>query len=356
LVLLVCLFGTQGVASTSTNIIEDTLRVELEDGSVIMIVTEDQEALKNLSEYDLNEMLQGVVLRVDSATQLLPDSIKEEEVKRIRIRVANMEFTIVPDEDDFEDELESIFDDEWEDDEDIKRVNEDIEWKPKPVKGSIKIDFGFNNWLENGSFPDQTNPYSARTWGSWYFGLGWNTRFHIKGTFFNNLAINWNVNTLKWEDYQYRIVRGEERVEFSEELQYSGTKSKMDLYYLNVEYIPMFDFGYKKRNVRGYEGKTFSWKTYKRRGFRIGAGVYGGYRLGTKSKFVSLQNGDKVKDKEHNSLYANNWRYGVKGVVGYRGIDFFFAYDLNPVFQDNRGPLNADDLRLISFGITLVTW
>ena len=84
------------------------------------------------------------------------------------------------------------------------------------------------------------------------------------------------------------------------------------------------------------------------KGFRIGAGVYGGYRIWSRTKYV-YNDGGKKKDKNTSNLLLSDLRYGVRGQLGFRGVDFFIEYDLNEMFQENQG---APNLNRIQFGIT----
>ena len=77
--------------------------------------------------------------------------------------------------------------------------------------------------------------------------------------------------------------------------------------------------------------------------------MYAGYRIASYTKYVTKEDGDKEKDKDKDGFYLNNFRYGVRGQIGFRGIDIFFNYDLNELFADNRGP----ELNAFSFGVVL---
>ena len=101
----------------------------------------------------------------------------------------------------------------------------------------------------------------------------------------------------------------------------------------------MFAFGSNHR--RGWR----LWNNIDK-GFRIGAGVYGGYRIWSRTKYV-LNDG---KAKHTSNYLLNNVRYGIRGQLGFRGIDLFVEYDLSKVFQENQG---APQLSRIQFGVTL---
>lgn len=83
--------------------------------------------------------------------------------------------------------------------------------------------------------------------------------------------------------------------------------------------------------------------------WNIGAGGFGGYRLGSHSKQKYTLNSNTEKDKEHDNFYINNWQYGIRVEAGYKWVDLFFNYNLNSVFNTSR----AADLRAFSFGILL---
>ena len=109
----------------------------------------------------------------------------------------------------------------------------------------------------------------------------------------------------------------------------------------------MFDFAQGRRKVDAIERGAFRFKRSKKQGFRFGVGGYAGYRLGSRSKFVFKDGGNKEKDINRNNFYLSNFRYGIRAQMGYKGVDFFANYDLNKVFAQDKGP----DLNAISFGI-----
>jgi hypothetical protein len=63
---------------------------------------------------------------------------------------------------------------------------------------------------------------------------------------------------------------------------------------------------------------------------------------------VYTENGDKKKEHHHDNYYLTNLRYGVRLQLGFDDVDFFFNYDINNLFVDNKGP----QLNAFSFGVS----
>lgn len=211
------------------------------------------------------------------------------------------------------------------------------------------IDLGMNNYLDNGKTPDSNAPYAIKPWGSWYLALKSINDTHIDG----KLHLYWGADvswyTFKFEDPSVRLVKGEEELVFINEPVPDAHKSKLNASYLSVSAVPMLHFG-KKHGHKWYDhNDNFSVSVSRTGGFRIGIGGYAGYRLGSKTKYVIKEGGDKDKDKDHDNYYLNDWRYGIRLQAGIGGFDAFVNYDLNDLFRENKGP----SLQAISFGVVL---
>ncbi|HMR58489.1 MAG TPA: hypothetical protein PKC10_14290, partial [Cyclobacteriaceae bacterium] len=77
-------------------------------------------------------------------------------------------------------------------------------------------------------------------------------------------------------------------------------------------------------------------------------GPYVGYRIASYSKQMFEENGAERKPRNHDNFYLNNLRYGLRAQIGFNDIDFFFNYDMNELFVENKGP----QLNAFSFGVT----
>ncbi|MCV9386415.1 hypothetical protein [Reichenbachiella ulvae] len=330
----------------------DTVVVEFGKGSKMVIIADNQEELKKLEQIDVNQIISDLNVNLDSADSTTQEIVIEDESgeKFKKDSTDTKDDGLVyygetesSDADWESKEYDSDDDNDW-DDFDFDFFSNDEE---KRTKRSFEMDFGMNNWIENGKFPDSNGElYTVKPWGSWYVALGHTNSTHISGP----LRLNWGAN-VSWYNWKLQntdviISKGPTATEFTElnNPDINGTKSKLTAAYINLNLVPMLDFGYKEN-----KNDVGPFKKFSKQGFRIGAGVYTGYKVASWTKFVYKEDGNKRKDKDSSDYYINNFRYGVRVRAGYRGMDVFANYDLNNVFADGRGP----DLNGFSFGIIL---
>ena len=341
----------------------DTVIIELSNKSKILIYTEDKEALKDLQQYDINRMIadlnkalgskkiEKVELQDENGNKYMKDTtliIGEGEVKT-RIKIGNLELMV--DADDW-DEVE----DEFDDDIPVRRYNYEEESIDR-TSHFFNVDIGMNNWINNdGQFPSAED-YTVKPWGSWYVAINSVNRTWVTGPLFAEWGFGFSWYNWKMEDPNIVAEKGPDNIEFIDvqlaNPDISGIKSRLTAPYVNVSFVPMLDFAKGKRKVKNLERGSVSFKTYKKQGIRFGVGGYAGYRIGGNTKFVYREDGKKQKDKDRGNYYLENFRYGVRAQVGYKGLDLFAMYDLNNVFTGVRGPEGGQGLQAITFGITL---
>lgn len=358
LIILTCAYTLAATASDPVK--EDTVVIEFGERSKMVIYAETQEDLKDLEDYDINAMIGELNQSIDSTssdTEEISIINESDKYRKDTNTEVDEDISTKPlsyygddsydDDDRYErryntDDYGSRFDDY--DDSDYVRVDRRRSSRGRGTYGTFEMELGMNNWLENGSFPDNNNAaYAVKPWGSWYVGIGGAYHTRIAGP----LKLKWGGNMTwynwKMENTSVRITKTDAETTFVEDPNINGKKSKLAATYVNASLMPMLEFNSRSRN-RGW-----NWSKYRNRGFRIGAGMYAGYRIDSWTKIKYSDNGDNKKDKDKGNYYLNNFRYGVKAQVGFRGMDLFFNYDLNDVFATGRGP----ELQAISFGFIL---
>ena len=197
----------------------------------------------------------------------------------------------------------------------------------------VNVEFGLNNFLTpSGQFPDGNNEqYTLKPVGSYSFGLSTMNRSQIGGPIFVDWGLNLTWYRYSFQDPKTRIAKGADMVEFTvDPNNYTDyRRSLLRTTYVNAFLVPMII-----TEPRDDES------------FRFGAGIYAGYRLGSKSKTV-YDTEKKQKDKVKSNFYLNNFQYGIRAQVGWRSVDLFATYNMSTMFQENRGP----ELYPFGFGI-----
>jgi hypothetical protein len=311
---ILCLLPAQSKA-------QDTITVELNSKTKIVIYAQDRASLARLRQLDINQIIRDVTAGLDTST-----ANKESKVKTYEY-----ELNFEEDEMIMISETSSITKTRTRSDT-IKRV-----YKRPRFQQFWGIDLGLNNYLENGSFPDANNqPYALRIGGSRFVSVGAYERMRIggqKSPFSVQMGLELSWYNFMFENNNY-LVRGDEAVEFRDyQDDFSRTlrKNKLTAYYFN---IPL-TFNARFRDKEGH------------RTINLGVGGYVGVRLGAHTKIREEGSSDRIRDRDN--FFLSNWRYGLEGHLGFNGVLLFFKYDLNSLFVPERGP----NLNAIAFGIRL---
>ena len=321
----------------------DSLIINVGKSKIIFLVRDKQD-LETLKNYDLNAILNQLSLKLENDSTGL---VKEENGQVTSLS----DTTIVVDQPEtnaYNNESEAY------DDQEIGEENNDTrEVRHKGTRHFFNIDIGTNNYLKDGKFPDETDElYTVRPFGSWYVGINSVNNTYIGGP----LYLEWGPSVIwynfKFQNDRVRVIDGPDGTTFEEDTDLPDAdfkKSKLTVAYANFSVVPMLSFGESTRKKKAF----WDWYDKKdwddeQRGFRIGIGGYAGYRIASYSKLV-YDDGSKEKDKDKDNFNLNNFRYGLRLQMGYRGTDLFFNYDMNELFSEGKGPkLNA-----FSFGIIL---
>ncbi len=84
----------------------------------------------------------------------------------------------------------------------------------------------------------------------------------------------------------------------------------------------------------------------------ISGGVIGGVKVGSNTKVVYRDNGNKQKDKKRDDFNLSPLRYGLAFRIGYRGLNIYANYYLTSLFEANKGP----ELYPFAVGLTLINF
>jgi hypothetical protein len=297
----------------------------------VIFTVKDRRDLEILKHYDFQSLFRDVITKLEkNDTTALPGiDTTQNTVAAAPVEEGSQDH----DTDDDDNYHYSTNDDEWKVD-----ITANRHWGQ--TWQSFNFDLGTNNWLSNGKFPSSDNaPYSVRPWGSWYLAMNSTQRTRLGRKFFLEWSAGISWYTFKFEKDNIMMVKDDNGVQFVEDTRdVDFIKSKLSMSFIQISAVPVIDFGDNSRKPRVWEGYGES--------FRIGLGPYIGYRIGSHSKLVYKDDG-REKEKNRDSFYLNNIRYGARLQIGIRSTDLFLNYDLNEMFSTGKGPkLNA-----FSFGV-----
>lgn len=315
----------------------DTVIIPLAEKSKIIFTVGDPEDLKVLEHYDFQELFDDLIAELarrhsantDSADEA--DSRPEEDWNTSDEKEERWEG---------EDESNETWDEQHDDDDDDVKWGNSRRGKVGQTWQSYNIDLGTNNYLSGDQFPDGSESYAVRPWGSWYVAGNSVQRTRLA----RNLFVEWGLG-VSWYSFKFQednivVLKEESGVSFTADSRnVDYIKSKLSATFINASLVPVLDFGDHSRRHRVWEGTGD--------GFRFGIGPYVGYRISSKSKLVYEENGEREKEKNRDNFYLNNLRYGLRMQIGVRSTDLFVNYDMNDLFAEGKGP----ELKAISFGV-----
>ncbi|MCH7398996.1 hypothetical protein MM236_13405 [Belliella sp. DSM 107340] len=311
---------------------KDSIIVEFGKSGKVVLIVDNKEDFERLKSMNINQIVKELDLQLNEETgELTVVEIKNKSGNKEVVRVR---------EDGPETEVSvgryKVIVDESGGNTKIKVETGPKKRKDPPFRTYFNLDLGINTYLDgSGNFPSSSDPFATKGWGSWNVGLNWMASQRLAKGFYWDFGLGVQWYNFKFENRDFQAVRGNDEIDFLQRNDVNGIKSKISASYLTAQTLLKIDFG--KMNDNG------------KRGVRLAAGPYVGYRLGGGSKFVyrELDGGGRRKAKQNTGVYLNNFRYGVRGEVGVGRFNFFSTYDMNTLFQDGRGP----ELHPITFGV-----
>ncbi|WP_040490275.1 outer membrane beta-barrel protein [Indibacter alkaliphilus] len=338
--LMFCLMGLVSLAhgfdspELATNYAQnDSIIVEFGKSGKIILVIDNKEDFERLKNMNVNQIIRELDLEVDEKTgELVVVEVQSKKGSREIVRVR---------EDGPETEVHiggiKIYVDESGKDTKVKVETGTRKRSDPPFRTYFNLDLGINNYIDGGGMAPggNTSAPAVKGWGSWNVGLNWMASQRISKGFHWDLGLGVQWYNFKFENRDFQAIRGDGDIEFIQRTDVNGFKSKVSASYLTAMSLFKLDFG--QMNDQG------------KRGFRIAAGPYAGYRLGGRSKFVyrDLGGGGRRKDFESVGTHLNNFRYGIRGELGVGRVNFFTTYDLNTLFKTG----SQYEVNPIAFGI-----
>lgn len=200
--------------------------------------------------------------------------------------------------------------------------------KPKKFKGHYQgLDFGFNDFMNSNysmslSGADQFMELNTARSGT--FGLNFlQYSFGIVGNQFGivtGMSFQFTDYFFSGNNNIYIDSLGNVAERFFDD--FDLIKTKLSATYLQVPLLLEVQFPNTKRRKRVY----------------LSAGVVGDAKLGSHTKVVYREDGNRQKDKIKGDFNLRQFRYGITTRLGYKALNLFAVYYPNTLFEENKGP------------------
>ncbi|GAA4358100.1 hypothetical protein GCM10023185_23320 [Hymenobacter saemangeumensis] len=203
----------------------------------------------------------------------------------------------------------------------------------------LRFDFGLNTLVNRETNATGGVP-SLSTWGSNYVNVGLDyvfplfTHKHTRMAF--TLGPQLSFNDLELRGNEVWVERNGRTLAERAPNDVQVDKARMLVTTLNMPLM----LHLRLRNARGKN--TLS----------VGAGGFAGYRLSSSSlvEYTLAGSDDEREDKVSGRFHLNDWQYGLQGQIGFHWLTFFAKYNLNSLFNENRGP----QAQVLSFGLNFI--
>jgi hypothetical protein len=348
--------------------------------SRIAFVIQDREDLEELSDFDLNLVVENLQLKLDTLQSSLEEGYvikrlleaqKAAELAQDQAEIARLESAIAKERAELAKRKAEIarenaernkkFKVEWDFDDAPEGVEEDMvikgddDWNAEEAEERRRrnrhmedffLELGFNQLGTGDEIISTDGQFAVKTWGSWMVGLNPGGQLRIgKRTWLGYYGgISWY--NFKFSDTRTQLSTDDQgiasftRIEDNPQTNYN--KSKLTIVHLNASLLPMINLSNKP-----FRKKNSSFSRITDEGIRIGLGPYAGYKIDSYTKIVTEANSNKQRNIGRSDYSLENFRYGLRGVLGLGDFDFFVNYDLNDLFEPGKGP----DLNAVSFGL-----
>ena len=310
----------------------DSLVIRFANRTRLVIYAPDKASIQALSNYDLNKIVREMGMKLDSVpggkTAISQDG--EHYLKDTVLVVTKKKDGVTIVINDRGDTTQTISRRKDENDREYERAR-----RRKRDRNSGNFDYGIsiglNNFIQQGTNPSYPeDSYDLRPIGSRYVALSAGAMPTLVQGKYASLKLYYGVE-VAWNNFMFEGNNIAEKTPTGVAFPDAGRdlqKSKLTVCTIGIPVVPRVTF-------YNSDGRKIC---------HIGLGGYVNYRL---DSYRKIKEADGSKDRRHSDYYLNNYRYGIMAHLGLRSVDFFVKYDLNPLFQTDKGP----DVRTLSFGI-----
>lgn len=335
--LLTCLLLAGSLTSFALPVATDTVIVNFGEGSRIIILLSNQSDAEKLKKIDFEELVQSIgqylemARKSENQTLTVNDQYGEYTI-RIEDKPADQTNTTASssEEQNSKEEVRvwrpaDRFYERYENEDGTVLATGYMLWTDRL---HLDVGIGLNNYYGASGIPYGTD-YDLRPGSSRFTEVIFRYRQPLtkeKRTYFNY--------GLSLSTYRFRFEGDRRAVMDADEIAFVRNPFPLRRSRLSATYLSI----------------PLTFEARSKTGWKIAGGGYAGYRIGSSTRIVYEEDGHTQRQRVRDSYSLSNFRYGLRGELGYRKVILFFNYDLNPVF-DSRS--SAPELQAFSFGLKL---
>jgi outer membrane protein with beta-barrel domain len=207
----------------------------------------------------------------------------------------------------------------WDGDCDIE-----IPWKESKFDSHFSsVEIGFNTFVNNDFQMELPDDYSFL---ELHTGKSWGVNLNVAEVNFSIVENILGLTTgLKFQFNNYRfdnnitLNQDSTVVWYTEETNVTYSKTKLTNTYLLVPIMVEVQMPKDSK-------------------LHLAVGAEAGMKIGSHTKTVYKDNGEKIKDKDRKDFYLSPFRYNAVAKIGYEDISVFMNYSLESMFENDRGP------------------
>jgi len=319
--LFILVFSLSDVLAQQSETNADTVIINFgKGGSQMVFYLQDKDDVSQLEQIDFDKLMTNVAAYVDSAYFSESGYVEvNDNLAKYKVKMPNAsnndisDFKFVRNPETFISIQGSSRDDD-----------------KKRTERYLNFDLGLGGYFQDGRLPQNTD-FETRPWGSRYIAINLMSRTRLsrqtKNAFFFKYGISFSWSNFMF-DRNVQLVKTDGEIGFIDP-GFNLEKSKLTVSYVNAPV--MFQFYMKDK-------------------FKISAGGYVGYRLGSYTKIKYEEEGDTKKERDRKNYNLTPLRYGLRAEIGWSWFTLFANYDLNTLFVEDS---NAPELQAFNFGIRL---
>jgi hypothetical protein len=189
------------------------------------------------------------------------------------------------------------------------------------LPGTLLLDMGMNYLTE------ENQAWNRKAWSSKSVSLYYMNRYEISNKLSFHIGVGFGMEKFAFKGYHFLNAGDDYKIGLDSLPNVDWKKNKIAVNYLDV---PM-EFRFHPMGTENGEG------------FFVGIGAIAGLRMNSHTKLKYGVYSSMRKEKFHDGLFVQDYRFGVQARVGWRNFHFFYKQYMTEIFRKDLPGRNEND-------------